>query len=121
MNRPLRNSRVLQLLQQAKAESDRRNWAAKYMYLRKAMEIDRDGFRVDLPAGRHWGVTHVPTGFRIHAPSNLVGHLPRMDNQSASGSFEVDPITAPGLSKISARAENPAPVFVLFELLRQLT
>jgi hypothetical protein len=60
-------------LKRAKAESDRRNYAAKNKILSKLLDKRRDEFVVDSRKGRFFGLTHKQTGFRIHAPVAMVG------------------------------------------------
>jgi hypothetical protein len=57
----------LALLLRAKAESDRRNWAAKHRLLRDLLVRRPEDFVVDSVAGDIAGLTH-RSGFRIHLP-----------------------------------------------------
>lgn len=113
MSAATRNSLVLRELIEAKRRSDQRIWEAKYQHLRRAIELDPGGFVVDQPYGRHWGVRHNPTGFKIHAPARLVNNLPRQQVEQATGQFELDPTNLPDLTKLSS-------VSLLFDLMRAL-
>lgn len=108
--RPRTNAEVLQALLLAKRESDRRNWSAKYQHLRRAIQMDPTNFYVDQPTGRHWGVTHAPTGFRMHAPRVIAKTLPARAPDDpvtdGSGQFEVDPLAMPELSKLGHAANE---------------
>lgn len=54
----------------AKAESDRKNYPAKHAILRRLLRDAPDEFAVDSGEGeRMVGVTHRPSGFRVHMPS----------------------------------------------------
>jgi len=64
-------SPVLDDLLKAKAESDRRNYAAKAMILRKLIKQQPADFAVDSDDGRGiLGLTHPKTGFKIHLPQH---------------------------------------------------
>jgi GNAT superfamily N-acetyltransferase len=66
-------------LKRAKAESDRRNYAAKNKILSKLLDRHRGEFVVDSRKGRFFGLTHKQTGFRIHAPVVMVGSRAKME------------------------------------------
>jgi hypothetical protein len=63
----------LQQLIEAKSESDRKNYAAKHAILRKLLTQYPDDFRVDAATGKYHGLTHNPSGFKIHAPRDIAG------------------------------------------------
>jgi len=63
---------VLEQLRKAKAESDRRNFAAKHAILRPLLEQYPGEFVIDSQQHRFAGLTHSPTGFRIHMPRTAV-------------------------------------------------
>ena len=59
---------ILAQLLNAKGESDRKNYPAKHNILRDMIKRDPGSFRIDSEEGGIYGLTHVPTGFRIHMP-----------------------------------------------------
>jgi len=63
----------LATLQQAKAESDRKNYKIKHMLLRQMLRRDPDAFIMDGDDTSHVrGITHTPTGFQFHMPANTL-------------------------------------------------
>jgi hypothetical protein len=63
---------VLPRLLAAKAESDRRNYAAKHALIRQLLRERPDDFFVDSESGGILGLTHQPSGFRMHVPARIV-------------------------------------------------
>jgi superfamily II DNA or RNA helicase len=63
-----KQDRPLDDLLAAKKESDRRNYPAKHDILRKLIKQSPGDFMIDSEEGNIYGVTHIPTGFRIHMP-----------------------------------------------------
>lgn len=64
---------ALSQLLEAKAESDRRNYARKHFLLRQLMTKFPTDFVIDQDTGNGIkGVTHSPTGFQVHLPTNVV-------------------------------------------------
>ncbi len=60
-------NRVLEALKRAKALSDRRSYAAKHELLRGLMQESPADWLIDSNAnGKFPGITHKPTGFRLH-------------------------------------------------------
>jgi len=68
-------SPIVDLLLKAKAESDRRNYAAKHDILRKLIADSGQEFHVDDDKGKHPGITHSPSGFRMHAPRDVAAQI----------------------------------------------
>lgn len=62
----------LRQLLQAKQLSDRKDYTAKHTKLRSLMDRYPDDFYVDSVSGDIAGITHRPTGFKIHAPLRVV-------------------------------------------------
>lgn len=58
---------LIQLLE-AKAESDRKNYARKHQILRQLLGQSPEDFLIDSEQGGILGLTHTPTSFRIHLP-----------------------------------------------------
>jgi hypothetical protein len=86
-------------LKRAKAESDRRNYSAKNRILSKLIQQHPGEFKIDSAHRGMVGLTHRPTGFRIHAPRAMVGgrvksakEASHVGNVSASA---VGPVAAP--------------------------
>jgi hypothetical protein len=69
-------SRTLQLLLQAKAESDRRNYPAKHAILRALIQSRPQEWVIDSQAGDIVGLTHTGSNFRIHMP---LRHMPEVE------------------------------------------
>ena len=59
-------------LLEAKKESDRKNYSAKHDILRKLISQNPANFIVDSAEGNISGITHTPTGFQIHMPSDTI-------------------------------------------------
>lgn len=62
---------ILQDLLQAKAESDRKNYAGKHQILRQLMQDAPDEFATT-GDGPTRSVTHQPTKFQLHLPAKVV-------------------------------------------------
>jgi hypothetical protein len=63
----------LALLLEAKARSDRRDYGGKHDVLRRLLTSRPGEFLVDSDDGRGiLGLTHTPTGFRIHLPKDAL-------------------------------------------------
>lgn len=69
---PLLAESDLRLLGRAKMESDRRNYGAKKDIIRRLIFQSPQNFTIDSQQGGISGVTHNPTMFRLHIPSNAV-------------------------------------------------
>jgi hypothetical protein len=63
---------MLPRLQQAKLHSDRGQYAAKAAIMRHLMAQMPQEFLVDQPNQRYAGITHVPTGFQLHVPREII-------------------------------------------------
>jgi hypothetical protein len=84
---------VLDQLLSAKTESDRGNYRAKHQILMKLIH-ERPGEFVRDSAGRDMvGLTHVPTGFKLHAPAVMVGGrvAPYKQQKEASHARDLSP------------------------------
>ena len=66
---------VLPVLKRIKAAGDARDWRAKDHLTRLLMMNSPGDFNVDSRKGDILGLTHTPTGFRIHAPLSVVSDL----------------------------------------------
>jgi hypothetical protein len=62
-------------LKKAKAYSDSKNYEEKHLILRKLIETAPADFMVDSEASDIVGITHTPTGFRMHLPKNILTGL----------------------------------------------
>lgn len=62
----------LKSLIEAKKLSDAGNYSKKHQALRKLMLDRPEEFTVDSPDGPHPGITHTPTGFRIHVAREMI-------------------------------------------------
>jgi len=64
-------SRLPQLLA-AKAHSDARRYAHKHQLMQGIMRQYPDEFVIDSEDKKYYGITHTPTGFRMHLPRQIV-------------------------------------------------
>ena len=85
-SRSSKTSSVDSLLQ-AKDHSDKKQYGAKNRIMALMMYKTPDEFLVDSDDGKFLGITHAPTGFRMHLPKNIVPAVVRsntMDSKAAS-------------------------------------
>jgi len=103
---------ALQQLIEAKSESDRKNYAAKHAILRELLAQYPDDFKVDAATGKYHGLTHNPSGFKIHAPRDIAGmakaavdavHPPEYREPSDDEEDDDDRIRANALSRRQSR------------------
>lgn len=66
---------TLQLLIQAKEHSDKSDYAKKRDIMRKLLKREAHNFTVDSRNRTVLGLTHIPSGFRIHMPERDVYDL----------------------------------------------
>lgn len=65
----------------AKTLSDRRDYKGKHIRLRQLIDKYPDDFVIDSQQGDIAGVTHIPTGFKIHSPNRVLPvNLKRLSN-----------------------------------------
>jgi hypothetical protein len=64
--------RKIDQLLTAKTESDRRNYKAKHNIMRKLLAAHPSEFLIDSSQNGLVGLTHVPTGFRMHLPKTVL-------------------------------------------------
>ncbi|TMJ00886.1 MAG: hypothetical protein E6G97_18295 [Alphaproteobacteria bacterium] len=69
---PFTGRRVLEDLLRAKAESDRKNYPAKHAILRRLIRQSPDDFATDSEDANFYGLTHLPTRFRVHMPKGAI-------------------------------------------------
>lgn len=68
----LMSTDALPQLLEAKAHSDEKNYRMKHLLLSQMMRKNPDAFVVDSDNGKGIvGITHVPTGFKVHVPKHL--------------------------------------------------
>jgi hypothetical protein len=63
-------------LLEAKEHSDRRRMTQKRRVMRQLLLDHPEEFEIDDPQGPHVGLTHIPTGFRIHVPREITTAIP---------------------------------------------
>ena len=63
---------ALQALKKAKSQSDAGDYTAKHETLRQAIRAEPHNFDIDSSQAGIVGLTHKPTGFKIHMPSTAV-------------------------------------------------
>ena len=68
-------------LLEAKKESDRKNYSAKHDILRKMIKEHPEEFLTDSEKNNTYGITHVPTGFKMHIPKTA---LPRKESMATT-------------------------------------
>lgn len=85
---------ALSQLMEAKRESDRRNYKRKHSILRRLIEDNPDAFSVDSMSRGIAGLTHNPTGFRLHMPGTAVpaALASKMATATNSPAIELGPI-----------------------------
>jgi len=67
----------------AKAESDNEQYHHKQMRLRKLMNQNPEDFNINSKEGQIYGITHKPTGFRMHLPKHVLADLDIEDTSNA--------------------------------------
>lgn len=75
---------ALSQLMEAKRESDRRNYKRKHSILRRLIAGSPQDFEVDSMAKGIAGITHRPTGFRLHMPGKAVPEGLQLSKTSAA-------------------------------------
>lgn len=84
---PDADGKPIDSLLQAKDHSDKKQYGAKNRIMALMMYKTPDEFLVDSDDGKFLGITHAPTGFRMHLPKNIVPAVVRsntMDSKAAS-------------------------------------
>ena len=66
------NAAHLKTLLDAKSHSDNKRYGQKHFLIQRSMTERPDEWVIDSPGGPHPGVTHVPTGFRLHMASSKI-------------------------------------------------
>lgn len=80
LSRKAAASRAVDMLSTAKAESDRGNYGMKHQILRALMSEVPGEFGIDSEDRGIVGVTHLPSGFRMHLPRKVVpGTISRLE------------------------------------------
>jgi 8-oxo-dGTP pyrophosphatase MutT (NUDIX family) len=106
------SAHVAELLE-AKKESDRKNYAAKHDILRKLIKKSPAEFKIDSEEGGIYGITHIPSGFKIHIPKSAVPEELRGEPeddvyvQSAVPAASLDLVRKHGLLSSQALLNNP--------------
>ena len=75
---------ALPQLMEAKRESDRKNYKRKHTILRRLIEQNPEAFSIDSMTRGIVGITHNPTGFRLHMPGAAVPSLLQMGKNAAA-------------------------------------
>jgi hypothetical protein len=71
---------ILKQLLLAKQHSDKRDYVVKHQIMKRLMRDNKQDFYVDSTEGNIYGVTHKPTGFRIHVPRNSMSIRQKVAN-----------------------------------------
>lgn len=66
---------ILNDLKKAKSYSDARKYEDKHLLMRRLMSDAPDDFMVDSENADIIGITHIPTGFRMHLPKTVIAGL----------------------------------------------
>lgn len=66
---------ALEDLKKAKAYSDAKKYEEKHLILRKLIESNSADFMVDSDVSGILGLTHLPTGFKMHLPKQVIAGL----------------------------------------------
>lgn len=82
----LKEAGIVADLKGAKSLSDRRDYKGKHRILRKLLDERPQEFHIDSAQGPFVGVTHGPSGFRMHLPRRLVAayNLPATPMKAAA-------------------------------------
>ena len=102
----------------AKSYSDRGDYARKHALLRRLLRERPDEFTADsgTPDGMV-GLTHAPTGFRVHVPArHAPRHQPPAEKAASPARVLAQLASRPGLAPV-APAPVPAPAANLLTLL----
>jgi DNA-directed RNA polymerase beta subunit len=73
----------LQLLLEAKSHSDAKRYGHKHFLIQRSMTDRPTEWVIDSPGGPYPGVTHVPTGFRLHMASSKIPPTIQVDEAYA--------------------------------------
>ncbi len=99
-------------LLKAKSESDKEQYHHKQMRLRKLMTAHPEDFFINSKEDQIYGITHKPTGFRMHLPKHVLADLPVPDESKnsirdqAAKRLDVEKSAAKGRYKQSPTAEG---------------
>ena len=123
-----RKDDTLSQLLEAKKHSDAKRYDHKNAILRKLMQQSPQDWRVDDTNAAHYGVTHVPTSFRLHTDPNVIPAEVTRQKQSDDSAIKPStgsstnptpsapkaptapaPVTAPMSQPKAAPAPAPAP------------
>lgn len=74
----------------AKGHSDKKQYAAKNSVMAAMMHSNPDEFIVDSDNGKYLGITHTPTGFKMHLPRTVVPAAIQVGTLDKSASLEDD-------------------------------
>ena len=94
-----RKDDTLSQLLEAKKHSDAKRYDHKNAILRKLMRQSPQDWVVDDADAKHYGVTHVPTSFKLHTDPNVIP--PEVTRQKQSDDSAIKPTTG--------SSTNPAP------------
>jgi hypothetical protein len=69
---PAASQRPIDQLLEAKGHSDMGDYSSKHRIVRKMLEEQPEAFKIDSTDGDILGITHLPTGFKMHVPRVIV-------------------------------------------------
>jgi hypothetical protein len=95
------NTPVSKLLK-AKAYSDVKQYDAKHSILHEMISKDPQDFYIDSEQGNIYGLTHSPTGFKIHVPRDVVDDL-KLSRKAAAKTIAPVPV---GFGQISTATQK---------------
>ena len=98
---------ALELLRQAKDASDKGAYVEKHRILRAMMENSPEDWTIDSESGGTYGLTHTPSGFRLHAPRSVVP----LDSEILERHKGISPrkVAFAGLGDMAWHAMDPFP------------
>lgn len=101
----------LQMLLEAKSHSDAKRYGHKHFLIQRSMTDRPDEWVIDSPGGPYPGVTHVPTGFRLHMASSKIPPTIKVDetyalSKSSSEVFDTEKTAAFDVSELQAIAQH---------------
>lgn len=77
-------ARPIDQLLEAKSHSDRRDYTSKHRIVRKMLEERPEEFKIDSQDDGIVGITHLPTGFKMHVPRMIMPASPIPQVKTAS-------------------------------------
>ena len=72
-------SPTLEHLIKSKAHSDRKDYSTKHLLLQQLMQQNPNDFIIDSEEDYVYGITHTPTGFKLHIPKDKMPSIGKVE------------------------------------------